>query len=406
MEKFLPTADSLLALDRKSVEDCLKFVCDFTWHYFSAVGSSLRLHSANSLMMELFRLDVLHGFDVSVAGRLKAAWQQGLAVAYRAGDPELGQQFDRMLAVVVASVGECSQVYRLSEIVSGLWHTAVAASSQPVDLSRLNQALSSSSSTLQQSPSLLALVLDHSLFVRALDGLQTSTTTESLHDARAVALASLTTRFLLNLWKTAQPLSRDSETAAADDDDDDDLTVPKSDASRDVDSLNLEMLIDIALAIVCIQATQAYTSHQQPMQQELQQDFRQLIGRLSNVEAECLLRHAMERSMARGEVWSLVLDVILHQLELSNKELVERSLPMDPEQFVPLTLSTVSTLCVVLPRMSRDTRQNTAEITVALLLTCDIDGIAAFDSEYFYPIKTVIFLKRIEYKYAYTAIRL
>jgi len=56
--------------------------------------------------------------------------------------------------------------------------------------------------------------------------------------------------------------------------------------------------------------------------------------------------------------------------------------------------------------MSCDTRQNTAEITVALLLTCSIDGIAAFDSEYFYPIKTVIFLKRVEYKYAYTAIRL
>ena len=387
IEKFLPTANSLQELDTKSIEDCLMFVCDFMWHYFTTVGSSLRLQSANSLMMELFRLDVLYEFDVTVAGRLKAAWQQGLTVAYTAGDSELGQHVDRMLAIVVASVGECSQVYRLSEIVSGLWHTAVAASSQPVDLGVVKQALSSGSSTLLQSPSLLALVLDRSLFVRSVNDFQPSTSAESFRNSRAVALVALTARFLLTTWKTTQPSSCDSETASYfannddDDDDDNDLTVAKSVANEGVNSLNLEMLNDIALAIVCIQAIQAYTCHPPPMQQELQQDFCQLIGRLSNAETEYLLRQTIQQSMA-DEIWSLVLEVILQQVKFSNKELIERNLLSDLEQFVPLTLSTVSTLCVFLPRMHRDTQQHVAEITVALLLSCDIDKIAAFDSEY------------------------
>jgi len=390
MEKFLPTADSLLELDRKSVEDCLMFVCDFTWHYFTAVGSSLRLRSANSLMMELFRLDVVYEFDVNVAERLRTAWQRGLAVAYNAGDPELGQYVDRLLAIVVASVGECSQVYRLSEIVSGLWHTAAVSSSQPFNLGIMKQALSSSSSALLQSPSLLALVLDHSLFVHSVDGLQPSTTAEGLHDARAVALAALTARFLLTSWKTEQLSSCHTETAAAaadnndDGDDDDDLTVAKSSTNEVVNSLNVEMLVDIALAVVCIQATQAYVSQLLLPHKELQQDFSQLIGRLNNMEAEYLIGHAMQQSMASGGVWSLVLDVILRQLELCNKELVQQNLPTDPDEFVPLTLSNVSTLCVVLPRMSRDTQRHVAEIMVALLLTCDVDKIAAFDGKCVY----------------------
>ena len=387
MEKFLPTADSLLDLDRKSVEDCLIFVCDFTWHYFTAVGSSLRLRSANSLMMELFRLDVVYEFHVNVAERLRTAWQRGLAVAYSAGDPELGQYVDRMLAIVVASVGECSQVYRLSEIVSGLWHTAAVASSQPLNLSVMKQALSSSSSVLLQSPSLLALVLNHSLFIHSLDALQPSTTAEGLHDARAVALAALTARFLLTSWKPVQLSSCHTETpaAAADNNDDgDDLTVAKISTSEDVNSLNVEMLVDIALAIVCIQAAQAYVSQLLLPHKELQQDFSQLIGRLSNMEAEYLIGHAMEQSMANGGVWSLVLDVILRRLELCNKELVDRNLPTDPDEFVPLTLSNVSTLCVILSRMSRDTQRHVAEIMVALLLTCDVDKIAAFDGECVY----------------------
>jgi len=400
MEKFLPTANSLLELDRKSVTDCLIFVCDFTWHYFTAVSSSLRLHSANYLMIELFRLDVLYEFDASVAGRLRSAWQRGLAAAYDASDPELSQYVDRMLTIVLASVGECSQVYRLSEIISLLWHTAVS-SCHPLDLSVIKQALSTSSSTLLRSPSLLALVLDHSLFVYSPDELQPLSTAESLHDARAVALAALTARFLLTSWKAVQASSCDFETAAAtaaaaaaavDDDEDDDA---KSSANENIDSLNLELLIDIALAVVCMQATQAFISQSLVLHQELQQDFCRLIGQLSEMEVELLITRSMERSVTSGEVWSLVLDVILHQLESCHKELVERSLPTDPEQFVPLTLSRVSTLCVMLPRMSRDTQQHIAEITVALLLTCDIDRIAAFDSECAYVIKMTFFEKEL-----------
>ena len=387
MEKFLPTADSLLELDRKSVEDCLIFVCDFTWHYFTAVGSNLRLRSASSLMMELFRLDALYEFDVSVAGRLKAAWQQGLAVAYRAGDPESGKYVDEMLATVVASVGECGQVYRLSEIVSGLWHTAVVASSQPLDLSVIKQALSLSSSALMRSASMLALVLDHSLFLHSVDGFQPSTAAASLLDARGVALAALTARFLLASWKNVPLSACHTEDADDEDDDDDNLSVAKSDTGEETNSLNLEMLGDIAVAIVCIQATQAYTGRPPLLHQELQQDFRQLIGRLSNVEAESLVSRTMEQSLASGEVWSLALDVILRQLELCNEDVVNRSLPTDADQFVPLTLSAVSTLCVILPRMSRDTQQYVTEITVALLLTCDVDRIAAFDCEYAYVMK-------------------
>jgi len=398
IEKTLPTADSLQELDKDSVVGCLTFVCQFTWHYFAALGSSLRLRSANSLIMELYRLDVSYDFD---AGLLRGAWQQGLTVACSARDTELCQYVDEMMAVAVGSVGNASdlnQVYRLSEIVSCLWNTAVVGPSRPPDLSVMKQALSSSRSVLLKSPWLLAPVLDRSLFVRALDGFEPVAATESVHDTGVTASAALAARFLLTSWKTGWPLRTEMKsstitvTTAADaaaidenqdiDDADDNSDVDETATNEEINTLYLEMLMDISVAVVCVQASQSYVSQQPLPQQELQQDFCNLIGRLSSKEAEHLIGGVMDRSITDGEVWSLVLDVVLRQLELCNKEVTERCLSTDPEQFVPLTLSTASTLCVILPRMSRDACRQLAEITVALLLTCDADRIAAFDSTY------------------------
>jgi len=65
-----------------------------------------------------------------------------------------------------------------------------------------------------------------------------------------------------------------------------------------------------------------------------------------------------------------------------NKDIVERCLSPDTDQFLPLTLSSASTQCAILPRMSREMCLQVADVTVALLLTCDADRIAAFDSTY------------------------
>ena len=400
IENTLPTADNLQELENQSVIDCLTFVCQFTWHYFTSLGSSLRLRSANSLMMQLFQLDVCHEFDVATAGQLRSAWEQGLMVACIMDDTEARQYIQQMMMMVVASVsddGEVGQVYRLSEIISRLWHITCF---RPVDLDVVKQALSSSTSVLLKSPWLLASVLDHSLFLRSLDGFELA----AAADTTVSAVAAFTARFLLTSWKTIQPsctehtAGTDTAAAAADDGDDDYngdkeeeeeevVAAASNDKTNTWDELNslcIEMLMDIAVTVVYIRASQAYIGQELCAQQELQQDFCNLIGRLSSAEAECLIGRVMERSLTNGEVWSLVLDVVLHELELSSEAGNQRWLTTDAEQFMPLTLSSASTLCVILPRTSRDARQDVAEITVAMLLTCDDDRIAAFDSTFIF----------------------
>ena len=401
IEQSLPTVDSLRTSDKDSVIDCLTFVCNFTWHYFAAVGSSLRLRSANSLMIELFRLDVCYEFTASTATQLRSAWLQGLKVAaVTASEAELSQYVNKMMSLAVGELTDCSHVRHLSAIVSQLWHVTAP---RVLDVGVIGRALNSSCCTLMRSPVLLTRVLDRSLFLRSLDGFElAAATADAVCDSRAMALAAFTAKLLLSSWKPGHQQSCDVTAAAAADDDNNDVNDDDDDGSggsgggggsgvdaslnaaitgdgkEDVNSLYVEMLIDIAVVTACIQTTQANISQQQ----ELQQDFANLIGRLSCTEAERLIGCCLERSMANGEVWSLVLDTVLRQLQSCNASVVERSLPTDPELFVPLTLTMASTLCVILPRMWYDTRQFVAEITFALLMTCDKDRTAAFDSKY------------------------
>jgi len=404
IEKCLPTVSSVEELDKSSVVDCLTLVCDFTLHYFSTLGSSLRLHSAKSLTMELFRLDVWYDLDVT---RLRSAWQQGLKVACHGSDVELSQYLEQLLSVVVDCVSgtdDVSQVYRLSEIVSRLWHTT----SHSLDLTILHEALRSSISVLLGSAWLLAPVLDRALFVHSLEGFDVTTAVGGVSGTRAISLAALTARFLLTTWKagrsswTEDKTSCDTAADAAPDegddeadnvdvdntepacsDENDDLTVDNSDAQEDVDSLFLEMLLDISQTVVCIDASEAYGSKHRLLQQELKQDFCNLIGQLNDTEAELVIGRVLERSMTNGEAWCLVLDVVLCQLESCGKEVVvQRCLPTDAEPFLPLTLSTASTLSVILVRMNRDTRLQIAELMVALMLSSSADDIAVFDSKY------------------------
>ena len=262
---------------------------------------------------------------------------------------------------------------------------------------------------LLRSPWMLALVLDQSLFLHSLDRFELAAVTDRVCETRATGLAALTARFLLTSWKAGQPSCTEVKAAGEnestddnddnhDDDDEDDADVTaaagnsdvssadKTNNKNEINSLYLEMLMDIALAVVYIQASQAYVSQQPLPQQELEQDFCNLIGQLSSAEAERLICCVMERSLTNGEAWSVVLDVILRQLELSGKKFEERWSATDPEMFVPLTLSAASTLCVILPRMSRNTCVDVAEITVAILMTCDVNKLstydAAFDSKY------------------------
>ena len=389
VEKTLLETDSLDDLDMTSAVDCLTFVCQFVSHYFTTLGSSLPLQSANSLTMQLFRLDVSQEFDAVVVGQLRSAWQHGLTVACDANDRELRQHVDEMMAVVVARVGDVddlSEVYRLSEILSKIWHSTVSDSCQSLDVRVMKDALRSSSCVLLQSPWLLAAVLDRSLFVRSLDAFRLPALTDSVHETRSTAVAALTARFLLTSWKTGRSSCTKASAAAAaaagDEDEDDNATVGKTNMNEELNTSCLEMLIDISVAVVYIQASQAYVSQWPAPQQELQQDFCNLIGRLSDAEVEHLIGRVMEQSMTGGEVWSLALDVVLRQLEVCNKDIVERCLSPDTDQFLPLTLSSASTQCAILPRMSREMCLQVADVTVALLLTCDADRIAAFDSTY------------------------
>ena len=147
-------------------------------------------------------------------------------------------------------------------------------------------------------------------------------------------------------------------------------------------SLRLEMLIDISLAVACIRAAESYGCEQP---QELQRDFRSLIGRLSNMEVELLIGWVIRRSVTDGGAWCLVLDLVLHQLELSGRgKAFKPCLPNDVhEPFGQrLSLPVASAVCVFLPRMSREAPRHVAELMVALLLSCNKDSIAAFDSKY------------------------
>jgi len=224
IEKTLPSAATLQQLDKTSVVDCLSLVCDFTCHYFSAAlgSSNLWLHSAKSLTLELFRLDVLYELDV---GRLRAAWEQGLTAVRGAADPELRNYFTQMLAIIVDSA-DVTQVRRLSEIFTHLWHVT----SQSLDLlSALQEALRSSSSALLSSPWLLAPVLDHSMFVHSLEGFElVGASADGVCGTRAAALLALTAKYLLATWKTEEVISAAAAVAAAaaaaadgDDDDED-----------------------------------------------------------------------------------------------------------------------------------------------------------------------------------------
>jgi len=379
LTKSLPTANSLPELDKSFIDNSPSFVCDFVRQYFTAVGSRLRLPSAYRLMIELFRLDALWEFDSTVANHIRVAWQQALTVACSVADPELGH-VDEMLSIVIDSIGKVDSVGRLSVVVSQLWRTATVAASRPLDLRVLTEALSSGRSTLLRSPSLLARVLDHSLVVDSVDGFQLSMSTETLHDTRAMAMAALTARFLLASWKTSSPCGAQMDAAsAAGEDDSDEMVVA---TGNDNNNLYIEMLVDIAVAVVSVQASQVYVNRQPVLRQELQQDFYDVIGRLSETEVETVIGRVLDWSVTDGGVWSLVLDVILRRLELCNKEVVGRSLPSDLDQFVPLTPSIVSTLCAIMPRMSRDFQRHITEITVALLITCDVDKIASFDGEH------------------------
>ena len=391
MEQTLPASETLQHLDPVSVANCLTFVCDFMSCYFSAAGSGPQPAAARSLMMAVFRLDVLHSFDADVASRVRAAWTRAARSLSDAADPELADCVSRMLAVVVGSVADVGQTRRLSEIVFGLWRT----SSRFFDDVVLTRALELNRSVLLRSPASLASVLDLRLFLDTLDGFGLS---RSLYDSRAVALAALAANFLLarceNGHLSCSEVAVIAESGSTEDDADDVSSANNGDSSTSsvVDTaeaelgMNLEMLVDIAVAIVCVESAQEFTGRRSPAHRELREDFGALIGRLSDAEAELLILRVVERSMGDGKVWTLVLELILRNIESRDKLATERCLPSDLECFVPLTLSTASTLCVVLPQISRDICPSLAEITTALMLSCETGRIAAFEGKYTPPV--------------------
>ena len=384
IERSLPTADSLQDCDNRSVVSCVTFISRFTCHYFTSAGCQLRLSPANSLMMQLFTLDVSYQLNVSTGGWLRSAWQHGLSVSH-----ELCDTVNQMLTLVIRSVNDVADVghiSRLVDIVCSLWRVT-ATPSQSLDLHVMKDALVSSRFTLLRSSWFLAPVLDRLLFVYSLDGFELAASSDLGPHTRTTALAALTARFLLTSWKSDQPLDNDKTAAAAadddDNDDDDDVNADKTNVTEEVTSLYIDMLLEVSLRVVYIEASQACFNQPSSPQQELKQNLCSLIGRLTDTEAECLIGRAMEQSMTNGEAWSLVFDMILRQLELCNKEVVKRSLSkFDVEWFVPLSLSSASTLCVLLSTLSHDIRQHVADVTVALLMSCDTDRITAFDSTY------------------------